>query len=91
MGCPEVKPMQDWIKNDGKQCKPCMLGPVVAWYKEELESKGKTELVKHLEESANNSDPLEFCKTLDHIKDQVEEKLRERLLDFDCAVQLEEP
>ena len=31
--------------------------------------------------------PLTLCKEFDRIKDAVEEPLRERLKDFDCATQ----
>jgi len=34
---------------------------------------------------------LTFCKELDKIKDTVEEPLRERLKDFDCAAQSYDP
>ncbi|GAJ13822.1 unnamed protein product, partial [marine sediment metagenome] len=35
--------------------------------------------------------PLTLCEKLDNIKDAVEESLRERLKDFDCAAQAYEP
>lgn len=91
MGCPQAKPMEEWIKRDGKNCKPCMMGPVTAWYIEELNENRQHNLAKQVETSAVKSSPQELCKTLDEVKSKVEEKLRERLLDFDCAAQTHEP
>ncbi len=87
--CPvDLKPMADWVgENDPKVCRPCMLAPVVQWYAEELRAAGKTGLALKLEEQANTEEPLTLCRELDTIKEQAEEPLRERLLDFDCAAQ----
>lgn len=90
--CPVgLKPMESWIAEpkvpDSKECKPCMMGPVVSWYADELKTNGKGRLADHLVETATTADPLTVCKELDSIKAEVETPLRERLKDFDCAAQ----
>lgn len=92
-GC-NPKPMADWIAEpDPKVCRPCTLGPVAQWYRDELKTQGQTEHAATLEELAertNVDDPasvLTMCQELDKIKASVGIPLRERLEDFDCAVQ----
>ena len=88
-------PMADWIKSngngggEGEDCKPCMLAPIVSWYKDVLDENGKTNLSNELVESANDKsgNSITICKKLDDIKSQVDESLRERLMGFDCAAQ----
>ena len=94
--CPiPVQPMQEWVAQDvqGKECRPCTLGPTIQWYTSELEERGKEELAHELLEIAQKPDttPLTLCQQLDKIKEQVGGPLRERLLEFDCATQLYEP
>ena len=68
--------------------------PVVQWYHSELEEQGKPEIAKRLEAKVvgiENDDPdqmIAICEELDAIKAEVEEPLRNRLLDFDCEIQL---
>lgn len=94
--CPvEIKPMLDWVKEDDPKgiCRSCLLGPVLQWYHEELDAKGHHDLAFELEKLSRQADelPLQLCETFDKIKGEVEEPLRERLLEFDCAVQSYEP
>ena len=94
--CPEFS-MEEWIgqedpyKDDPELCRPCRLGVIANWYFNELEDQGHKELAVSLEKIANKEDdpelPLTLCKEFDRIKDTVEEPLRERLKDFDCATQ----
>jgi hypothetical protein len=97
--CPILKPMADWIQIEESkiQCKPCLLGPVAQWYRDELVEKGHLDKANELEEMADSIDMdsteqvLTFCRALDNIKATVEEPLRERLKDFDCAAQSYDP
>lgn len=97
--CPvELKPMEEWVK-EGKpeECRPCLLGPVAQWYRDELEGKGHKDKAQVIEKLADETDVnnteqvLTFCRELDNIKNSVEEPLRERLKDFDCAAQSFDP
>jgi DNA polymerase III delta subunit len=97
-GCAALKKMAEWIQEENKvQCKPCLLGPVAQWYRDELVEKGHPEEAKAIETLADATDMdtpeqvLTFCQELDKIKDTVEEPLRERLKDFDCAAQSYDP
>ena len=94
--CPvELKPMAAWIKEEDPQgvCRECLLGPVLQWYQEELKTKGHSEKSSDLAKIAEAPEvlPLQICQQFDKIKGEVEEPLRERLLDFDCAVQSYKP
>ena len=85
--CANLKPMRDWISEDGPGCLPCRLGPTTQWYISELEEKGCPEDAAKLEALATGSDPLSLCQEMDEIKGRVSPELRSRLLDFDCATQ----
>ncbi len=94
--CPvELKPMATWIKEEDPRglCRECLLGPVLQWYRDELNEKGHSNFVKELDEIAHVAEvlPLQLCEELDKIKSGVEESLRERLEEFDCAAQAYEP
>lgn len=94
--CPvELKPMAEWVVEEDPRgiCRECLLAPVLQWYRDELKQRGHAEKALKLEELAKKAEdlPLQVCKEFDKIKSEVEEPLRERLLDFDCAAQSYEP
>ncbi len=94
--CPQFT-MEKWIgqedphKDDPEHCRPCRLGVTASWYLNELQEQGHKDLAESIEQIAGKEDdpemPLTLCKEFDRIKDVVEEPLRERLKDFDCATQ----
>jgi len=97
--CPvELKPMEKWVQ-EGKEgeCRPCQLGVVAQWYNDELKDQGEKQKAANLEKIAEETDVnnmeqvLTLCKEFDTIKKTVEEPLRERLKDFDCACQSYDP
>lgn len=98
--CPQFT-MEEWIrqddplKDDPKHCRPCRLGVTANWYFNELKEKGHTDLAAVIERIADKAEdpemPLTLCREFDIIKDVVEEPLRERLKDFDCATQSYNP
>lgn len=91
--CSKVKPMAKWIEGgDSSECRPCLLGPTVQWYQSELEEKGYPRLAVELTNLVEREevDPLTLCEKLDKIKATVGRPVRERLLEFDCATQLQE-
>ncbi len=89
--------MDEWIrqedprKDDPKYCRPCRLGVTARWYRDELKEQGHQDLAAVIEQIGyDETDPelaLTLCKQFDIIKAVVEEPLRERLKDFDCATQ----
>jgi len=95
--CPcevELKPMAQWVKGDDPDsCRPCTLGPVVQWYWSELNEQGRPDLATRLEKRVEGMDEdnaaqiTQVCEELDKVKTEVDEKLRKRLEEFDCAVQ----
>jgi hypothetical protein len=95
-----LKPMKEWVAikdPNGKVCKPCLMGPVVQWYRDELKEQGQTEIAETLEKTVNTIEgdeqeiALTICGELDTIKESVDVALRERLKDFDCAIQAFNP
>jgi hypothetical protein len=97
--CPiELETMEDWVQGeDPDLCRPCMLAPVAAWYKEVLEENGRQDLLEQMEKTAETLDmedtdqALTFAKELDRIKESVEGPVRERLKGFDCLAQTFDP
>ena len=96
-------PMAEWVQQDDpKNCRPCIVAPVVRWYRDHLEEKGQTDpvivnnpylkahlahIVQAIEQLAETADVLTLCQELDKIKEAVDPSTRERLKVFDCAVQ----
>jgi len=94
--CPiELKPMATWVQEEDPNgiCRECLLAPVLQWYREELNEKGYSKLAEGLEKIARVAEvlPLQLCEEFDKIKSEVEESLRERLEEFDCATQAYKP
>jgi len=98
--CPGIS-MEEWIQqedthaDDPRFCRPCRLGVVASWYVSELKEQGQKDLADALKSITSNEEdanlPLTICKEFDRIKGVVEEPLRERLKDFDCATQVFNP
>ena len=91
----ELKPMKAWVQEEDPRgiCRECLLGPVLQWYRDELNAKGYTKFVDELNQITHEAEvlPLTLCEKLDSIKGEVEESLRERLEEFDCAAQTYNP
>ncbi len=91
----ELKPMAKWVQEEDPSgiCRECLLGPVLHWYRDELSERGHTKFVSELNQIAHEAEvlPLTLCEKLDNIKGEVEEPLRERLEEFDCAAQAYKP
>lgn len=88
--CPNLIPMRDWITQDSKEgeCKPCMLGPVTAWYDIELRGKQQTALADELVGITESATPEELASKLDEVKAKISDpELVETLRGFDCFVQ----
>ncbi len=100
--CPvELKPLEEWVRDgdpdDPENCRPCLLAPVAQWYDEELREQGRPDLAKKIADVAEVLDVadtegvLTLCREMDNIKTVVEGPLRERLEEFDCAVEAFDP
>jgi len=94
--CPiDLQPMATWVQEEDPKgiCRECLLGPVLQWYRETLNEKGHSNLTDELNKIARAAEvlPLQLCEEFDKIKVEVEESLRERLLEFDCAAQTYNP
>lgn len=94
--CPiELKPMATWVQEEDPRgiCRECLLAPILQWYRETLNEKGYNKFTEELNTIARAAEvlPLQLCEMFDKIKSEVEESLRERLEEFDCAVQAYNP
>ena len=87
--CANITSMQQWINGGGEEeCRPCLLPPVIQWYREELSENGMTALASEIESAVQDGDPGMIAWTIDNIKAKVPESLRQRLREFDCHAQL---
>ena len=96
--CANLMPMAEWVKvEEPGTCRPCVLGPVVQWYYEELKEQGDEETAAKLEAEVDvlEEDDLEqaiaLCQDLDEIKAAAPPELRKRLEEFDCSIQSFDP
>ena len=94
--CQNLQPMAEWVKGEEPGiCRPCIIGPVVQWYYEELKEKGDTETAAKLEaevnvlEEDNMEQVIALCEDLDEIKASVPAELRKKLEEFDCTIQIQ--
>ena len=91
--CGNILSIEEWIKRDGKICRPCVLPLLASWYVSELEETGNKEhsdLIRRLAEKVNLS-PEELARELDNIKTIIKDpKLAARLREFDCSIQKNE-
>jgi len=91
----ELKPMATWVQEEDPKgiCRECLLAPVLQWYREVLNEKGYSKFTEELNTIARAAEvlPLQLCEEFDKIKGEVEESLRERLEEFDCAAQAYSP
>ena len=96
--CANLQPMAEWVKGEEPGiCRPCILGPVVQWYYQELKERGDEDTAAKLEAEVDvlDEDNLEqavaLCKDLDEIKAAAPLELRKRLEEFDCSIQAFDP
>jgi len=91
--CVGVLPLTEWIRREGKICRPCVLPVLASWYLSELEERGNKEhgdMIRRLAEKVNLS-PEELAGELDNIKTLVKDpQLVARLREFDCSIQKNE-
>jgi len=85
--------MAEWIQNggDSEECRPCLLPPVIQWYRDELQEKGLGNLARQIKTVVKKGDPLLIAKRFDEIKEKVPDDVKERLKEFDCYAQTHKP
>ena len=86
--CTHIIHMRDWIQQpDDKICRPCLLGPVIQWYRDELQAKGLNDLAIEVEGAIEGGE-ITMATKLDEIKSKVSPELKARLREFDCYAQI---
>jgi G3E family GTPase len=85
--CACIVSMEEWVQHPSEVCRPCLLGPVTQWYRDELQEKGLNDLAKEVEEAVD-SGPVVLATKLDEVKNKVSPELKARLREFDCHAQL---
>jgi len=88
--CACIIDMREWIQQpDDQKCRPCLLGPVTQWYRDELQAKGLNDLATEVEKAVEGGE-IALATKLDEVKDKVSPELKARLREFDCHAQLYE-
>jgi len=82
-----LESMEQWISEDTKFCRPCVLPVTIDWYRQELTERGHIELVEELDKARMTEDPDATCRVMDAIKERLPVDLRYRLMEFDCSTQ----
>lgn len=87
--CACIVGMKEWVEQptDGKECRPCLLGPVIQWYMGELQEKGLNDLATEIEKAVEGGE-VALATKLDEVKEKVSPELKARLREFDCHAQL---
>lgn len=82
--------MTEFIQGDDDpdSCRECALPVAVQWYSEELKEQGHPDMAQQLELTAREQPALTVAQRMDTIKAEVDGPLRDRLLEFDAATQL---
>jgi len=89
--CANISSMTKWLAGETEEeCRYCLLPPVIQWYSSELKENGFDELASELEAVVNEGDPAGVALIMDSVKEKVSPPTKERLKEFDCAVQLHE-
>ena len=91
--CDNILLITEWIKGEGKVCRPCVLPVLLSWYVSELEERGSKEASEKLRQLAEKVDltPQELAQEMDNIKATIKDpKLAARLREFDCSIQKNE-
>ena len=92
--CENVKPMAKWLQEtevDPKVCKPCAVALLTGDYKEVLADAGHEDKVAMLDAllvPVEGQDiAMNVAVAMDRVKAEVEEPVREQLLELDCMAQ----
>lgn len=91
--CPIV-PLAEWLgrPDNGDTSRPDMLQVAANLYQQILEAGPHQDLAERLTAALGDEDNSpDLATLLDEIKGQVDPRLREQLLDLDCAVQCTSP
>jgi len=72
---------------NGEVCRPCLLPPLIQWYREELQEKGFDNLAGEITTVVEDGDPLLIAKKFDEVKEKVPDDVKQRLREFDCYAQ----
>lgn len=90
----KVRPLTEWVKDkttSEKDCPPCLITPLSAYYLGALEEAGEKQLASELQQVFEGGDVLLISQKLDTIKANVGEALSKQLRDLDCFAQTFKP
>lgn len=93
--CPlsSVKSLEEWLSKDngnGKNCPPCLIGPLASYYAGALEEAGENKMADELKSTFEKGNALTIAKHMDKIKKNVGDKLKQDLENLDCMAQVHE-
>jgi len=83
------KPVEAWIQQPetDEHCPECLLQPLGNMYLGALEEANAIKQIDSLKEAWKSKDLLTIARTMDRIKDEVGEPLKNKLIDLDCFTQ----
>ena len=88
---PSTKPVEKWLsEEDAAHCHSCLLSTLASYYVGALEGANQQELANTLKRVFEGGDVLTIGRTLDNIKRDVGDKLRQDLKKLDCMAQTQE-
>ncbi|MDD5060766.1 MAG: hypothetical protein PHN44_00600 [Candidatus Marinimicrobia bacterium] len=88
----EIKPIKVWIdEEDPIQCRPCLISPLASHYAGALETAKAEPQLAALQKAWDSKDVLTIAETLDKIKEEVGEDLKNELLTLDCFTESFKP
>lgn len=85
----KVKPLTDWVQQEetDKQCPVCLMKPLVEYYIGTLEKQKATKQLQELQNAWEKAEVLTIAKTMDRIKSEVGDNLKDELIALDCFAQ----
>lgn len=89
--CPvNPKPMLEWVQGQSDSCRPCLLTPILPWYRDTLRERGYGELASQVDAWANRDDALDpeaVARVLDAAKAGVDAETACTLAQYDSLAQ----
>ena len=84
----EIEPLGEWVQKDiPGTCPPCLIKPLAEGYLFKLEEAQAAPQINVLKQAWGTENTLTIAKALDTIKGEVEDHLKQDLLNLDCIAQ----
>lgn len=88
--CPKPLPMKEWVQQEAEgSCRPCLLTPILPWYRNTLRERGYHALADRVDALGNQEDldPVRTAELLDEAKASVDPETACTLAQYDSLAQ----